>query len=194
LRWPKLPYLARASPSPLRVNGSLAALVHPTGPWRPQYPQATAPSGFRCLIPAAPAVPAAAANQQNDQYDDEKRGGVHGFDPYPFYPFLCQTAPARRGGRGVGAIWGSAEGAALRRFGCEWITPSWDALSSFAHPTCQASAEVCFGCQTRTSSLGPHVRFRRVQTVVRVRAALHHTTPCSRPHNTSRRHEASIAG
>jgi hypothetical protein len=24
-------------------------------------------------------------------------------------------------------------GAALQRFGCEWITPSWDALSSFAH-------------------------------------------------------------
>jgi hypothetical protein len=74
--------------------------------------------------------------------------------------------PRRVGGRGVGAIWGSAEGAALRRFGCEWITPSWDALSSFAHPTCQASAEVCFGCQTRTSSLGPHVRFRRGQTLI----------------------------
>jgi hypothetical protein len=45
---------------------------------------------------------------------------------------MDQTAPARRGTR-VGAIWGSAEGAALRRFGCERITPSWDALSSFAH-------------------------------------------------------------
>ena len=71
------------------------------------------PSGFRCLIPAAPAVPAAAANQQNDQYDDEKRGGVHGFDPYPFYPVPMPNGPGR---------WGSAEGAALRRFGCEWIT------------------------------------------------------------------------
>ena len=47
---------------------------------------------------------------------------------------MDQTAPARRGTR-VGAIWGSAEGAALRRFGCERITPSWDALSSFAHFT-----------------------------------------------------------
>ena len=45
---------------------------------------------------------------------------------------MDQTAPARRGTR-VGAIWGSAEGAALRRFGCDRITPSWDALSSFAH-------------------------------------------------------------
>ena len=46
---------------------------------------------------------------------------------------MNQTAPARQGGTRVGVIWRSAEGAALRRFGCEWITPSWDALSSFAH-------------------------------------------------------------
>jgi len=45
---------------------------------------------------------------------------------------MDQTAPVRRGTR-EGAIWGSAEGEALRRFGCERITPSWDALSSFAH-------------------------------------------------------------
>jgi hypothetical protein len=57
------------------------------------------------------------------------------------------NGPGASGGRGVGAIWGSAEGAALRRFGCEWITPSWDALSSFAHPTCQASAEVFSGAK-----------------------------------------------
>jgi hypothetical protein len=46
---------------------------------------------------------------------------------------LWTKQPRRDGGTRVGAIWGSAEGAALQRFGCERITPSWDALSSFAH-------------------------------------------------------------
>jgi hypothetical protein len=49
---------------------------------------------------------------------------------------MDQTAPARRGTR-VGAIWGSAEGAALPRFGCERITLTWDTLSSLlTFPTC----------------------------------------------------------
>ena len=53
--------------------------------------------------------------------------------------------PRRDGGRASGPSVGSAEGAALRRFGCERITPSWDALSSLlTFPTCQAGAEVCF--------------------------------------------------
>ena len=46
---------------------------------------------------------------------------------------LWTKQPRRDGGTRVGAIWGSAEGAALQRFGCERITPGWDALSSFAH-------------------------------------------------------------
>jgi hypothetical protein len=39
------------------------------------------------------------------------------------------TGDARRGHLGMG------RGGGLRRFGCERITPSWDALSSFAHFT-----------------------------------------------------------
>ena len=108
-------------------------------------------SGFRCLIPAAPAIPAPAAKQQNNKHDDEKRGGIHGRTPpvpcvfshfayaLPLQPtFLI---PIRSYANGPGAARGRARrghlgkrrGAALRRFGCEEITPSWDALSSFAH-------------------------------------------------------------
>ena len=81
---------------------------------------------------------------------------------------LWTKQPRRDGGTRVGAIWGSAEGAALRRFGCERITPSWDALSSFAHfPNLPQASFHTAWVKPGLPPWGPHVRFRRVQTLVR---------------------------